>query len=81
MNNPDESVCFDHDVKVDGYCDRDIVEPVDATEVPSAMLKSNDTDDLVCLDGNVKVVEQRDVDQMDDPDESISLGYDVSIDG
>ena len=45
------------------------------------VLNVDDTDELFCLDVDVKCVKLADVGQMDDPDESISFDYDVKIDG
>ena len=53
---------------------RDVAGPADAVEVYSMMLKVDDTDELFCL-------EQADVGQVVDPDESIRFDYDVKIDG
>ena len=81
MNNPDESVCLDPDVEVDGSCDRDVVRPVDAGVVQQMVLDVDDTDELFCLNVDVKYVKLADVRQMDDLDESIDFDYDVKIDG
>ena len=45
------------------------------------VLNVDDTDELFCLDVDVKHVELADVEQMDGPDESTSFAYDVKIDG
>ena len=61
MNDPDESVCLDHDVEVDGFCDRDVVRPIDAIVLQQMVLSVDDIDELFCLDVDVKHVRLADV--------------------
>ena len=78
MNNPDESICLDHDVEVDGSCDRDVVRSADARVVQHVVVDIDDGDGRSCLEIDVQHV---DVGQMGDPDESINFDYGVKIDG
>ena len=80
-DGPDESVCLDHDVEVDDFCDRDVVGHIDARGLQQMLLSVDDIDELFCLDVNVKHVGLPDVEQMNDPDESISFDCDVEVDG
>ena len=45
------------------------------------VLDVDDIDGLFCPEVDVKHVGLGDVEQMDDPDESISFDYDVEVDG
>ena len=81
MNDPDESVCLNPDVEVDGSCDRDVVRPVDARVFQQMVLNVDDIDELFCLDVDVKHVKLAGVGQVDDPDVSINFDYDVKVVG